>query len=154
MESSKTGCLDYFVLLLICTMSCRHVKSDFSFHIYQEMVEAIHTETQLIDDKVGVSVHASYGAFVLIIFCHGSEGYVNGSDGKHIKHTSLIDLLSARNFPAMRGKPKIVIFHLCDYGESFHLHTLLSGPIIKIVQGCQALIKCFVLIGNHKSTAF
>ena len=77
-------------------------------------METIHTETQLVDVTTGESVHRDLGMFVLVISTHGSEGHIIGSDGKYIQLVDIYNLLSARNFPAMRGKPKLIILQACS----------------------------------------
>ena len=77
------------------------------------MVTEIHKETQLVDNQTGESVHKDLRSFILVITTHGDEGSVGGSDGKQVKIMEIIDLLSPKNFPAMRGKPKIVIIQAC-----------------------------------------
>ena len=77
------------------------------------MVETIHTETQMVDQQTGESVHQDLRCFVLVVMSHGDEGSIVGSDGRHVKITDLTDLLSPRNFPEMRSKPKIVIIQAC-----------------------------------------
>lgn len=81
------------------------------FHV-QDIVTAIHTETQLVIGK-GESVHKALGSFVLVIMSHGDEGTVLGSDNKHLKIPEILQLLSPKNFPAMKGKPKLVIIQAC-----------------------------------------
>ena len=76
------------------------------------MVEAIHLETQRVDTS-GQSVHIQMGVFVLVLTSHGDEGCIIGSDRVYIRLTDIYDLLSPRNFPAMRGRPKIVIIQAC-----------------------------------------
>ena len=83
----------------------------------QNMVAEIHKETQLIDAVTKASVHLQLGAFVLVITSHGDEGSVIGSDGRHIAITDILDLLSPKNCPAMKGKPKVVIIQACSGGE-------------------------------------
>ena len=81
----------------------------------QDIVESIHRETQLVD-QTGQSVHEELGMFVLVITSHGAEGSVTGSDHKHIKLTDIYQLLSSKNFPAMKGKPKLIIIQACAGG--------------------------------------
>jgi len=76
------------------------------------MVTEIHRETQLVD-QTGQSVYKDLGMFVLVITSHGAEGTVVGSDHKHIKLTDIYQLLSAQNFPAMKGKPKLLVIQAC-----------------------------------------
>ena len=77
------------------------------------MVETIHTETQMVDQQTGESVHQDLSCFVLVVMSHGDEGSIVGSDGRHVKITDLTDLLSPKNFPEMKSKPKIVIIQAC-----------------------------------------
>jgi hypothetical protein len=49
---------------------------------------------------------------------HGAEGTVMGSDHKHIELTDIYQLLSAKDFPAMRGKPKFFITQACAGSKS------------------------------------
>lgn len=78
------------------------------------MVAEIHKETHLVNEDTGDSVHEELKSFVLVITSHGHEGSVVGSDHKYIKIMDLINLLSPKNFPAMKGKPKIVIIQACS----------------------------------------
>lgn len=65
---------------------------------------------------------------MLVLSSHGHEGSISGSDGKHVTITELMELLSPKNFPAMRGKPKLVIIQACAGGE---LNNLIhfKGPV-------------------------
>ena len=76
------------------------------------MVEAIHRETQLVDET-GESVYKNLGVFLLMITSHGTEGCVAGVDGKLVKLSDISKMVSARNFPAMRGKPKLLVIQAC-----------------------------------------
>lgn len=58
-------------------------------------------------------MHGALGSFMLVILSHGDEGAILGSDSKHLKITDILDLLSPKNFPAMKGKPKVVIIQAC-----------------------------------------
>ena len=82
-------------------------------------METIHYETQMIDTSTGESVHKQLGTFILVITSHGDEGTLVGADGRHLKITDLLQLLSAKNFPAMKGKPKIVIIQACAGGMMY-----------------------------------
>ena len=84
----------------------------------KDIVTEIHGETQLVD-QTGQSVYKDLGMFVLVITSHGAEGTVIGSDHHHIKLTDIYQLLSAKNFPAMRGKPKVIITQACAGSKSF-----------------------------------
>ena len=80
---------------------------------HQDIIKTIHTETQMIDAGTGGSVHEDLSTFVLVVMSHGARGSVIGSDDHHIDIIEMIELLSPANFPAMRGKPKIVIINAC-----------------------------------------
>ena len=84
----------------------------------QDIVRTIHTETQMVDRQTGESVHKDLDCFVLVVTSHGNEGSIIGTDGKHVKITDITDLLSPKNFPEMKGKPKIVILQACAGSES------------------------------------
>ena len=77
------------------------------------MISEIHKETQLVDSQTGESVHRHLRSFILVLTSHGDEGTVAGSDGKQVKITEIMDLLSPKNFPAMKKKPKIIIIQAC-----------------------------------------
>lgn len=51
--------------------------------------------------------------FVLVLTSHGGEGSMIGSDHRRVKLTDIYKLLSPKNFPAMQGKPKLVIIQAC-----------------------------------------
>ena len=83
------------------------------------MIQAIHDETQYVDTVTGTSVHANLGMFVLVIMCHGDYGTVLAKESGSYKHIRLVDiyrLLSPQNFPAMKGKPKMIILQACSGG--------------------------------------
>ena len=79
-------------------------------------MKTIHRETQLVDQTTGESVHKNLGVFVLMITSHGYEHCIAGVDGKLVKLADIYDLLSARNFPAMQGKPKLLFIQACAGG--------------------------------------
>lgn len=80
------------------------------------MIDTIHRETQRTD-SAGQSVHRQMGMFVLVLTSHGDEGCIIGCDRVFIRLTDIYDLLSPKNFPVMRGRPKIVIVQACAGGE-------------------------------------
>ena len=79
-------------------------------------MKTIHRETQLVDQTTGESVHKNLGVFVLMITSHGYENCIAGVDHKLVKLADIYDLLSARNFPAMQGKPKLLFIQACAGG--------------------------------------
>ena len=94
------------------------------------MVNAIHTETQMIDTQSRESIHKDLDTFVLVVMSHGAKGSIIGSDDVHVEISDMIDLLSPKNFPALQGKPKIVIIQACAGGmttEHFFLLLMLHN---------------------------
>lgn len=67
-------------------------------------------------DNSRESIHNDLGMFVLVITSHGAENAICGSDGARIRISSIKQLLSPKNFPAMKGKPKVVILQTCAGG--------------------------------------
>lgn len=55
--------------------------------------------------------------FVLMLTSHGTENGIAGVDGKLVKLTDIFELLSARNFPSMQGKPKLIVIQACAGGK-------------------------------------
>ena len=80
------------------------------------MIKAVHAETQYIDKDTRESVHSNLGMFVLVLMSHG--GYGTLQVGRHdvIKLVDIYRLLSPQNFPAMKGKPKMIILQACSGG--------------------------------------
>jgi len=81
----------------------------------QEMKEAIIQETRLQD-------HESYKMFFLVLMSHGRKDKIGGCDGPddEVSMDDLLNLISPKNFPAMTGKPKVVIIQSCS-GGMFYL---------------------------------
>ena len=78
---------------------------------HQEILSEVREETTHRD-------HQHLGMFILVIMSHGTSG--NIFYDRHCKPVNLSevkDLLSASKFPAMRGKPKLIIFHACSGSE-------------------------------------
>lgn len=70
----------------------------------------------VIKEETKHGEHKGYGAFVLVIMTHGTENDVYGKDGLPIKHSDIFDLMSPYKFPALAGRPKILIFQACSGG--------------------------------------
>ena len=88
---------------------------------FKDIIRAVRTETEFVDKDTGVSVHANLGMFVLVLMSHGGYGTLaakNGNTGTmtQIKLVDIYRLLSSQSFPAMRGKPKMVILQACSGG--------------------------------------
>jgi hypothetical protein len=72
------------------------------------MLAEIKEETQRTE-------HKQYSMFVLVIMSIGREGnIVLDCNRQPVKLIDLQDLLSPRNFPAMKGKPKLMIVQACS----------------------------------------
>ena len=80
----------------------------------------------MVDGQTRESIHKDLNCFVLVVTSHGANGTIKGSDGIHIEISDMIDLLSPKNFPAMRGKPKVVIIQACAGGEDISGILLLT----------------------------
>ena len=99
------------------------------------MIQTIHDETQLVDRDTHTSVHANLGMFVLVIMCHGDFGTVLSKEGGSYKHIRLVDiyrLLSPKEFPGMKGKPKMIILQACSGG----LLNLIRNMVVLEYPNC------------------
>ena len=65
--------------------------------------------------------------FVLIVMSHGARGSVTGSDHVYVDISEMNELLSPNNFPAMKGRAKIVIIQACAGGETFCVLNRRTG---------------------------
>lgn len=73
---------------------------------------------EIIRTVVGSPDHKDYGMFVLVIMSHGTEnGKIYGTDLSCITSEEIEDALSHTNFPAMKGKPKLIIIQACRGGQ-------------------------------------
>ena len=77
----------------------------------------------MIDDITGESIHTDLGMFVLVITGHGVENCVLGVDNVRVRLPDLYSLLSPKNFPAMKGKPKVIILQACAGGGCCRIFT-------------------------------
>lgn len=75
------------------------------------------------DETTGASIHANLGMFVLAYSGHGDYGTITCDDDIEVKLVDVYRMLSPKNFPAMKGKPKMVILDCCSGGE---FRSLLS----------------------------
>ena len=58
--------------------------------------------------------------FVLVVMSHGTRGdKILGSDSQPVDLMDIRDLLCSRSFPAMRGKPKLLIVQACSGGKLY-----------------------------------
>ena len=90
----------------------------------------------MVDAQTGESVHKDLSCFALVVTSHGGEGSIVGSDHRHIKITDMLELLSPKNFPEMKGKPKIVIIQACAGGELLWLRFRLDRETFKQIFFC------------------
>ena len=64
--------------------------------------------------------------FAFVIMSHGRQGDVFlDCNSQPVPLINIQDLLSPRNFPAMKGKPKLLIVQACSGGE--YIRTLAFG---------------------------
>ena len=92
---------------------------------FKDIIRAVRTETEFVDKDTGVSVHSNLGMFVLVLMSHGAYCTLAATDENsptgdeiQIKLVDIYRLLSAQNFPAMKGKPKMIILQACSGGLS------------------------------------
>ena len=72
-----------------------------------------------IQEETKRAEHNSYGMFVFIIMSHGMRGdIILDRDNQEVDLMEIKDLLSPRKFPAMKGKPKLMIVQACS-GSKF-----------------------------------
>ena len=56
--------------------------------------------------------------FVIVLMSHGERGdIITDSEGQPVELVDIQDLLSPKNFPAMKGKPKLMIVQACSGGK-------------------------------------
>ncbi|XP_067933998.1 caspase-8-like [Watersipora subatra] len=68
-----------------------------------------------IQEETSREEHNRLGMFILIIMSHGTEGdMLIDHHGKPFSLVSIRDSLSPRRFPAMAGKPKLIIVQACS----------------------------------------
>ena len=61
--------------------------------------------------------------FILVIMSFSvSQNILLGSDGEPIDLAKITYLLSSNNFPAMKGKPKLVIVQSSAEGENYKVY--------------------------------
>ena len=88
--------------------------------ILQELLDVIKSETE--DTR-----HEDFGMFVLVIMSHGTENdCFYGTDLKTVRLVDICELLAGRNFPAMEGKPKLIIVQACAGGKNYQSIFLYS----------------------------
>ena len=79
-------------------------------NILKKIYETIKEETR--NEK-----HKKLGMFVLVIMSHGIRGdIVLDRDCQPVEMIKIRDLLSPHEFPAMRGKPKLIVIQACSGG--------------------------------------
>lgn len=68
--------------------------------------------------KAEVTHEKHYNMFFMCIMTHGKEdNQILGSDQRTVKLKDVYELLSPNNFPAMAGKPKIIVVQACAGGK-------------------------------------
>ena len=116
---------------------------------FKDIIRAVRTETEFVDKDTGVSVHANLGMFVLVLMSHG--GYCTlaatdedspTGDAIQIKLVDIYRLLSAQKFPAMKGKPKMIILQACSGGLSVLMIGHTATPLMFITLCLSVNIVC------------
>ena len=80
----------------------------------QQIKDTIKAETQREE-------HNRLSMFILVLMSHGTRGNVIMDSSNHpVDLIDIQDLLSPKNFPAMKGKPKVMIVQACSGGKSFY----------------------------------
>lgn len=80
------------------------------FLYLQEMMDIIREETKRPE-------HKRLGMFAVVLMAHGYSGdVVFGSDEKPVYLADVRRILSAANFSAMAGKPKLMVILACSGG--------------------------------------
>ena len=60
--------------------------------------------------------------FVLILMSHGGEdNLIYDSSNQSVSLVNIQDMLSPKSFPAMKGKPKLMIIQACSGGKYYGL---------------------------------
>ena len=79
--------------------------------VLQRIYEEIREETEK-------DVHYNYGMFVLVLMSFGKRGDILlDCDGEDVDLIKIQDMLSPSQFPAMEGKPKLMIIQACSGGK-------------------------------------
>ena len=74
---------------------------------------------QEIQEETARDEHRNLGMFVFIIMSHGTRGdVILDRNYQEVDLMKIRDLLSPHDFPAMKGKPKLMIVQACSGGES------------------------------------
>ena len=62
--------------------------------------------------------HYFLGMFVLVLMSHGGrDNLIYDSNNQPVSLVNIQDMLSPKNFPAMKGKPKLMIIQACSGGK-------------------------------------
>ena len=72
----------------------------------------------MIKKETKKRIHWSLGMFVLVLMSHGGrDNVISDSNNQPVSLVNIQDLLSPKNFPAMKGKPKLMIIQACSGGK-------------------------------------
>ena len=67
-------------------------------------------------------IHWSLGMFVLVLMSHGGrDNVISDSNNQPVSLVNIQDMLSPKSFPAMKGKPKLMIVQACSGGKYYGL---------------------------------
>ncbi len=62
--------------------------------------------------------HSNYDSFTCCLMSHGSEGIIQGTDGKNVKINEIATHLNGKQCESLAGKPKMFFIQACR-GTSF-----------------------------------
>ncbi|XP_067932925.1 caspase-6-like [Watersipora subatra] len=95
-----------------------------------------------IQEETSREEHYRLGMFVLVIMSHGTDGeMLLDHHAKYFSLVSIRDSLSPRRFPAMAGKPKLIIVQACS-GDRFDYGDLQELPDSEISRTPTAVKLC------------
>ena len=82
---------------------------------YKEIAKEIKEETERGD-------HRNLGMFALVLMSHGKGGdVILDSQCQPVRLAQIRKLLSPSHFPAMKGKPKLLIVQACSGGKTYKI---------------------------------
>ena len=80
-----------------------------------------------VEEETQIEAHKDLGMFVLVIMSHGQRGdIILDVDKNPVDLVKVYNLLSPAKFPAMAGKPKMVIIQACSGGKKlvgYHIYA-------------------------------
>ena len=76
----------------------------------------------MIKKETEKHIHWGLGMFVLVLMSHGGrDNVISDSNNQPVSLVNIQDMLSPKSFPAMKGKPKLMIIQACSGGKYYGL---------------------------------